>query len=224
MAIDIDGPRLEPTDGTPVRRLVIFLHGFGADGNDLIAIGEQWRALLPDAAFVSPHAPEACAMPGAGAGRQWFELTFRDPHEYWRGVNAAGPTLDAFIDKERDRYGLSDADVALVGFSQGTMMALHVGLRRRERLLAIVGYSGALAGPEHLKGQLTHKPPVLLLHGDRDEVIPIHMLFLALQGLTEAEVGAEFHIAAGLGHGIDPEGLVMGAQFLAGAAHGFQPR
>lgn len=154
-------------------------------------------------------------MPGAGAGRQWFELTFRDPGEYWRGVSRAGPGLDRFIDAERDRYGLSDADVALVGFSQGTMMALHVGLRRAQRLGAIVGYSGALAGPENLEAELTHKPPLLLVHGDRDEVIPIHMLFMAMQGLGKAEVPVEFHISQGIGHGIDPDGLRIGGHFLA---------
>ena len=218
MALDLDGPRLPPANGMPPRKLVIFLHGFGADGNDLIQIGRQWAEALPDAAFIAPHAPEPCAM--GGGGRQWFELTFRDPGEYWRGVSAAGPGLDRFIDRERDRYGLSDADVALVGFSQGTMMALHVGLRRAGRLGAIVGYSGALAGGEHLKDEITHKPPLLLVHGDRDEVIPIHMLFMALQGLTAAETPVEFHISHGIGHGIDQDGLYMGGHFIASSFAG----
>lgn len=215
MVLDLDGPRLPPASGTVPRKLVIFLHGFGADGNDLIAIGQQWREVLPDCAFVAPHAPQPCAMQGAGAGRQWFPLTFRDPDEYWRGVSQAGPGLDRFIDRERDRYGLRDCDVALVGFSQGTMMALHVGLRRAERLGAIVGFSGALAGGENLEKDITQKPPLLLVHGDRDEVIPIHMLFMALQSLSAVEAPVEFHISHGIGHGIDPDGIRMGGHFLA---------
>ncbi|MFN0264845.1 alpha/beta hydrolase [Tepidamorphus sp. 3E244] len=215
MALDLDGPRLPPANGQKPRKLVIFLHGYGADGNDLIQLGQQWATNMPDTAFVSPHAPEPCAMAGGGGGRQWFDLTFRDPNEYWRGVTKAGPGLDAFIDRERDRYGLRDSDVALVGFSQGTMMALHVGLRRANPLGAIVGYSGALAGGEHLKGDLKSRPPLLLVHGDRDDVIPIHMLFMALQGLSGAEVPVEFHISEGIGHGIDGEGLRIAGHFLA---------
>ncbi|MCB1472098.1 MAG: prolyl oligopeptidase family serine peptidase [Rhodobiaceae bacterium] len=217
MVLDLDGPRMPPANGRPARRLVIFLHGYGADGNDLIALGQQWAQILPDTAFVSPDAPEPCGMPGAAGGRQWFPLTFRDPNEYWRGVSQAGPVLDRFIDRERDRLGLSDADVALVGFSQGTMMALHVGLRRAQRLGAIVGYSGALAGGEHLKDELTQKPPLLLIHGDRDDVLPVQMLFMALQALADAGMAAEFHVSSGIGHGIDGEGLRMGGHFLASA-------
>ena len=140
----LDGPRLAPRSGK-TRQLVVFLHGFGADGNDLIDIGQHWQALLPDAAFVSPHAPQPCA--GAPYGRQWFGLTFRDPGERWRGVQEARPDLDAFLDQELASHGLADGDLALVGFSQGTMMALHTGLRRRTALAGIVGYSGVLVVP-----------------------------------------------------------------------------
>src|SRR3989449_10118723 len=125
---ELDGPRLEPRTG-PARQLVVFLHGYGADGNDLIDIGRAWQGLLPHAAFVSPHAPEPCAE--APVGRQWFPLTFRDPRERWRGVNAAAPGLDRFLDAELARHRLGDGPLALVGFSQGTMMAPHGGLRRR---------------------------------------------------------------------------------------------
>src|SRR5262245_48387881 len=124
---ELDGPRLEPR-AAPARQLVVFLHGYGADGNDLIDIGRAWQKLLPQAAFVSPHAPERCAM--APGGRQWFALTFRDPGERWTGVNAAAPLIDRFLDAELARHELPPSALALVGFSQGTMMALHVGLRR----------------------------------------------------------------------------------------------
>ena len=127
MAVTLDGPRLAAKSRT-AEQLVVFLHGYGANGNDLIAIGQQWRALLPGAAFVAPNAAEPCGqVPG---GRQWFRLTMRDPNERWIGVNKAAPLLDAFLDAELDRQGLDDSRLALVGFSQGTMLALHAGLRR----------------------------------------------------------------------------------------------
>jgi phospholipase/carboxylesterase len=141
---DLDGPRLDPRGGE-AKRLVIFLHGYGADGNDLIDLGRAWQEMLPQTAFVSPHAPEPCGQ--APVGKQWFALTFRDPDERWVGVNKAAPALEAFIDKELARWKLPPSALALVGFSQGTMMALHVGLRRATPLAAIVGYSGMLVLP-----------------------------------------------------------------------------
>ncbi len=217
MAAAIDGPRLEPRTG-PAKRLVVFLHGYGADGNDLIEIGRAWQPLMPDAAFVSPNAPEPCA--GAPMGRQWFALTFRDPDERWRGVNAAAPILNAFIDAELARRKLPPSALALVGFSQGTMMALHVGLRRPTPPAAIVGYSGLFvlpddAGPEVVAGEIKSRPPVLLIHGDRDELIPVQALFHATQALAALEVPTEWHISPGIGHGIDQEGLRHGGEFLA---------
>jgi phospholipase/carboxylesterase len=210
----LDGPRLPARNGK-AKHLVVFLHGYGADGNDLIGIGRQWSQLLPDAAFVSPHAPEPCGM--SPMGKQWFALTFRDPDERWRGVNQARPALDAFLDAELARHGLDDLKLALVGFSQGTMMALHVGLRRKSIPGCIVGYSGVLVGDEHLKSELIQKPPVLLVHGDQDEVIPPQALFLSAQGLGAAEVPVEWHMSQGVGHGIDPEGLMHGVSFIAKA-------
>src|SRR5476649_1454469 len=141
----LDGPRIEPRSGT-ARHLVVFLHGYGADGNDLIDIGRTWQGLLPDAAFVSPHAPRPCGQ--APVGREWFPLTFRDPNERWVGVQAAAPGLNNFLDAELKRRNLPPQALALVGFSQGTMMALHVGLRRPVAPAAIVGYSGMLCTPK----------------------------------------------------------------------------
>ena len=217
MAAELDGPRLEPRAGA-ARRLVVFLHGYGADGNDLIEIGRAWQALIPQAAFVSPHAPEPCGQ--APIGRQWFELTFRDPDECWVGVNKAAPMLNGFVDAELARRNLPPSALALVGFSQGTMMALHVGLRRATAPLAVVGYSGQLSLPEEadadaLAGEISSRPPVLLVHGDRDELIPVQALFHAAQGLAALGVPVEWHIAQGVGHGIDPEGLRHGGEFLA---------
>ena len=210
----IDGPRLPPKSGT-ARQLVVFLHGYGADGNDLLALGKQWQAWLPDAAFASPHAPEPCAM--SPAGRQWFGLTMRDPNERWLGVNTAQPVLDAFLDAELARYGLNDSKLALVGFSQGTMMALHTGLRRRTAPAAILGFSGVLVGPEHLSeaAHLPKPPPVMLIHGEADDVIPVDSLFVSADALADAQIPCQWHLSPGIGHSIDGGGLAHGGLFLA---------
>jgi phospholipase/carboxylesterase len=217
MAAQLDGPRIAPQSGR-TRQLVVFLHGYGADGNDLIEIGRAWQPLLPDAAFVSPHAPRPCGQ--APVGREWFPLTFRDPDERWNGVNAAGPILNQFLEAELQRHGLSPAALALVGFSQGTMMALHVGLRRPAAPAAIVGYSGLLVAPasgalEAMHHEIVARPPVLLVHGDQDDLIPAQALFQSAQGLAALGVPVEWHLSQGIGHGIDGEGLRHGGEFLA---------
>jgi len=217
MAAELDGPRLEPRSGK-AKRLVVFLHGYGADGNDLIEIGRAWQPLLADTAFVSPHAPEPCAQ--APVGRQWFPLTFRDPDERWVGVNKAAPGLEKFLEQELARRQLPPSALALVGFSQGTMMALHAGLRRAVAPAAIVGYSGIFvlannAAPEMIAADIRARPPVLLVHGDRDDLIPVQALFHAAQGLAAIGIPTEWHISHGVGHGIDAEGLRHGGEFLA---------
>jgi phospholipase/carboxylesterase len=217
MAAELDGPRLAPKSG-PARQLVVFLHGYGADGNDLIDIGRAWQQLLPHAAFASPHAPEPCGQ--APTGRQWFPLAARTPQESWNGVNKAAPILQRFLDSELERHKLPPAALALVGFSQGTMMSLHAGLRRAVAPAAIVGYSGRLVVPpnadsEAFAAEITSRPPVLLVHGDRDDLIPPQALFQATQGLSAVEVPVEWHLSPGIGHGIDGEGLRHGGEFLA---------
>jgi phospholipase/carboxylesterase len=216
MAAELDGPRLNPRSGA-ARQLVVFLHGYGADGNDLIDIGRAWQQYLPQAAFASPHAPEPCGQ--APAGRQWFPLTDRNPDERWLGVNKAAPLLQRFLDAELNRHRLPQTALALVGFSQGTMMALHVGLRRATAPAAIVGYSGLLVLPpqadiEALAAEITSRPSVLLVHGDRDDLIPPQALFQAAQGLAALGLSVEWHLSAGVGHGIDAEGLRHGGEFL----------
>jgi phospholipase/carboxylesterase len=218
MAALLDGPRLAPQSGA-ARQLVVFLHGYGADGHDLIDIGRAWQQYLPHAAFASPHAAEPCGQ--APTGRQWFPLTFRDPNERWRGVNKAAPQLEQFIDAELARHKLPPSALALVGFSQGTMMALHVGLRRATAPAAIVGYSGILVTPpqqaelDAFASSMKSRPPVLLVHGDRDDLIPVQALFQAAQGLAALELPVEWHLSPGIGHGIDAEGLRHGGEFLA---------
>jgi phospholipase/carboxylesterase len=220
MTAELDGPRLAPRSGR-ARHLVVILHGYGADGNDLIEIAKVWQPLLPDAAFVAPHAPEPCEQ--APTMRQWFALTSRlaDSSERWVGVNKARPVLERFIDAELARLGLPASALALVGFSQGTMMALHVGLRRAVPPAAIVGYSGLLVLPpdgdlDTFAAEIGVRPPVLLIHGQEDDVIPAQALFQATDVLAALGVPTQWHMSAGVGHSIDPEGLRHGGEFLAG--------
>jgi phospholipase/carboxylesterase len=217
MTPQINGPRLPAASGT-ADRLVVFAHGYGADGNDLIGLGRHWQRLLPTAAFASPHAPERCAM--SPMGYQWFGITRMQPDEMLRGVERAAPVLNALIDAELARLNLDSSKLALVGFSQGTMMSLHVGLRRAVPPAAIVGFSGALPGAEKLSAEIVGRPPVLLVHGDADEMIPVQALHAAANGLGAAGVPVRWHISRGTGHGIAPDGLDLAGRFLADAFAG----
>lgn len=209
----LSGPSAPPVSNGEARQLVVLLHGVGADGNDLIGLAPYFAEALPDAAFVAPDAPFAFDM--APFGRQWFSLADLRPEAVAAGVRRAAPMLDAFIDAELKRRGLADEQLALLGFSQGGMMALHVALRRPRACAAVLGYSGLLAAPESLGAEIRSRPPVLLVHGDADEVVPVRNLPAAAAALTAAGVGVETVRRPGLGHGIDAEGIARGAAFLA---------
>lgn len=209
---ELDGPRFGPAAGGPAQQLVILLHGLGADGQDLIGIAPHWAQVLPNAAFVSPNAPFPCDM--APYGYQWFSVQDRSPEAMLAGVRMAASPLDAFIDQELENAGLDESKTALVGFSQGTMMSLFVGPRRARALAGIVGFSGRLIAPELLVQEIKSRPPVLLAHGTADEVVPYSSLEHAKQGLTAAGIPVETLSCPGIGHGIDQNGLVRGAEFL----------
>lgn len=193
--------------------MVILLHGYGSNGADLMGLVPYWRASLPDTVFMAPNAPETC--PGAPGGYQWWSLTDLGRESRAAGVRQAAPRVNAFIDMHRTAYDLPNSKVALVGFSQGTMMALHVGPRRSEALAGVVGYSGMLADAEALQTEMKTRPPLLLIHGDADPMVPF-----AAMGQAEAEcerLGFEVdtYAARGLGHSIDEAGLRLGGEFLA---------
>ncbi len=212
MLLRLGGPTQPPASGGKPRRLVVMLHGLGADGSDLIGLAPYWAPLLPEAEFLSPDAPFPCDM--APFGRQWFSLQDRTPSAILAGVRAAAPILDAFLDEALEARGLDETSLALVGFSQGTMMSLYVGLRRAAAPAAIVGFSGALIGAETLAQEIRARPPVLLVPGDADEVVPPQALPLAESGLQAAGVPVEVLSCPGLGHGIDEAGLKRGGEFL----------
>ncbi len=212
MPMTLSGPSRPPLAGGKPRRLVILLHGLGADGDDLIGLQQYWGRLLPEAEFVSPNAPFPCDM--APYGYQWFSVQDRSPPAVLAGVRAAAPSLDAFIDEELQKRGLDASEAALVGFSQGTMMSLYVGMRRNKPLAGILGYSGRLIAPELLASELRSRPRVLLVHGTDDPLVPFESLAQAESALKNAEVPVETLACPGVEHAIDPEGLQRGGQFL----------
>lgn len=212
MLMTLSGPSRPPLAGGRPRKLVILLHGLGADGNDLIGLQQYWGRLLPEAEFISPNAPFPCDM--APYGYQWFSAQDRTPAAVLAGVRAAAPLLDGFIDEALQKRDLSDGDVALVGFSQGTMMSLFVGLRRVRPVAGILGYSGRLIAPELLASELRSRPPVLLVHGTEDPLVPFESMTSAEAALRQAGVPVETLACPGIEHAIDPAGLERGGRFL----------
>ena len=212
MRLTLEGPSRPPRAGGKPKSLVVLLHGLGSDGNDLISLAPYWAPLLPDTEFVAPNAPFPCDM--APVGYQWFSFQERTSAAVLGGVRAAAPFLDAFLDEALEARGLDESRLALVGFSQGTMMSLHVGLRRAKPLAGIVGYSGRLLGEETLAEELRSKPPVLLMHGTADEIVPFDSLALAEESLKALGVPVTTVRRPGLGHSIDEIELAKGGEFL----------
>lgn len=210
--IELDGPALGPANGGEARKLVVLLHGYGADGNDLAGLAPYFAQVLPDALFVSPNAPHPCEM---GFGYQWFSIQNPDPALRMEQIGEAEAILNAFIDRQLADLGLSDDRLALVGFSQGTMMSLYTAPRRAAPCACIMGYSGRLEGGDRLPDEIRSRPPVTLVHGDQDPLLPVEMMEYAAETLRANGIDVETHLRPGLGHGIDEEGLRIGMAFLA---------
>ena len=208
----VNGKSLQPRSGAAPRQIVVLLHGYGSNGGDMIALAPHWQEALPDALFLAPHAPQRCAM--MGAGYQWWGLSGFAPSALTAGAASAAPAIDAFIDKKLEQYALTEAELALVGFSQGTMMALHVGLRRPRAVAAVVGFSGMLTSTADLAKDFA-KPPVLLVHGTADPVVPVAALHLAESELRRLGVAVTTHVSFGVAHSVDPVGLRLGRDFVA---------
>ena len=193
---NLTGPRHPPVNGLSARKLVIFLHGLGADGNDLIDLAPLWAEQMPDTEFVSPHAPYQYDM--APQGRQWFSIKEYTPKEMLAGVRGAAPILLDFIGKELQRTGLTPGKLALVGFSQGTMMGLFVALHHLTPLAGVLGYSGRMIEADTEENEVKSRPPILLVHGDSDDLLPPSAMLEPTQCLASLEDPAQWHICSNL--------------------------
>ncbi len=213
--VPLAGPSVPPAAGGSPQQLVVLLHGLGSDGNDLISLAPYWQRLLPHARFVSPHAPFPFDM--APMGRQWFSLQDWSAEAMEQGARIAAPSLQAFVQGEIQRLALTPADVALVGFSQGTMMSLFCAPRWEQAIAGVVGYSGALLAPGRLAAELRSRPPVILIHGERDDIVPISSMDTAIEALTDAQISVRGYRRPGLAHGIDMKGIELAGEFLVQA-------
>lgn len=213
MNTSLTGPE-RPAASGEADSLVIFVHGYGADGNDLIGLADPLAPHLPRTRFMAPNAPERCT--NNPMGFQWFPIPWMDGSTEAQALASAeksfgllGDLLDSVAET-----GMSPERTILFGFSQGTMMSLHVGLRRMAPVAAIVGFSGRLLMPETLEADIASRPPVLLVHGDADPVVPFESLALAAEALSNAGVSTQTFVSRGVGHGIAPDGLTLALRFM----------
>jgi phospholipase/carboxylesterase len=211
----VNGSSLQPLSGGSPKQIVLLLHGYGSKGADLITLAPHWQRDLPDALFLAPNAPQR--LSNQSSGYQWWPLAAFTPQALASGAASAAPAIDAFIERKLHQYELTEASLAIVGFSQGTMMALHVGLRRPRKVAAIIGYSGMLTGGHELSHFPITRPPVLLVHGSADPVVPVAALYAAKTELEHLGIYVTTHISQGLGHSLDLEGLRIGGEFVVRA-------
>ena len=207
---ELQGPEIAPRDGLPPDQLVILLHGYGSNGRDLIELAHPFSQSLPRAHFIAPDAPEICEI--SPFGFQWFSLLDRSPEQMRAGVMATAPQVEAFIEQQLERFQLTPQQLVLVGFSQGTMLSLQVGLNSDPALAGILGYSGRLLDSDGLKVNPVHR--VMLVHGTEDDVVPYDCSVEAKARLSEVKINAELVKCKGLGHSIDQTGLISGLLFL----------
>lgn len=210
----------------PARSAVVFLHGYGASGDDLIDFSAFLTGNLPDTAFYAPHAPEPCEL--APFGFQWFSLQTYDPEMLRRdprtlpraledlaeGAKLHAGILNDYLSAVMERHGIGPERLAVIGFSQGTMMAFEATLRREVPVAAVVGFSGGFVGASRLEAEIRCRPPVQLVHGDADDVVPVGAMALAEHALAAAGLDVRSHVCRGLGHGIDPAGMFVARDFL----------
>jgi len=207
--------RKEPVSGD-TRSIVVFLHGYGANGADLLGLADPLGEHLPDTLFIAPDAPEHCA--GSPMGYQWFPIPWIDgssEEENRRGMLSAVDDLNAFLDAVMVDEDVLPEQVVLFGFSQGTMMSLHVAPRRDDPVAGVVAFSGRLLEPDLLEDEVTSRMPILLVHGDQDDVVPVQALPEAAEALQSAGFKEVFaHIQKGTAHGIAPDGLSVALAFM----------
>jgi len=208
----LSGPMLAPKSGVPARQIMVLLHGYGADGQDLLGLGWEWRELFADMLFVAPNAPAPCAQNPAGF--EWFPLNVDRIAERIEGVATARPVIVNFLEDLWAQTGLGAAQTILCGFSQGAMMALHVGTSLEQELRGVLAFSGALTPAEGMEAGRFAKPPIALIHGELDQVVDSELSREANALLLSRGFESRLHISPGTGHGIAPDGLEFATAFL----------
>ncbi len=204
---------IEPLSKEKPKKLMLFLHGYGASGEDLIDLAQEFKHSVPNAHFISPNAPFSLSHPSM-SGYQWFSLENYDPKIIYPQILEANRILDIFIDSQLERFGLNHQDLIIVGFSQGAMMAMYNSLRRHKTNAGIIAYSGKLILPSWLGEGINSKPKICLIHGKNDEVLPFEDFLEAKKLLEQEQIPFEHHALEGLGHGIDHHGIRIGRDFL----------
>ncbi len=211
---ELSGPVFEPASKRPANSIVLLLHGYGANGEDLIGLAPPLSQALPDTVFLSPNAPFPCEGNPIG-GFQWFDVWENEGKDRIKAVRYAADIVKAYITAELEKRDLDFSRMVFLGFSQGTMLSLHLGLRLENPCGAIVGYSGRLEAPKLLEKEIRTRPPVMLIHGEEDPLLPVEMMDAAETELRANHVDVSSFRRPGLGHGIDPEGLKLGAAFIS---------
>ena len=209
----LEGPRIENYSGKKPSSIIILLHGYGSNGEDLFSLAPVLSEKFPETVFISPNAPFPCKLSG-GYGYEWFDIEDRSDSIMFNGVKAASEIFNSFIDNELKKYNLSDNQLALIGFSQGTMVAIHSGLSRKNKCSCILGYSGSLLGNKTYLDNVESKPPIFLYHGESDDVVSVESSKLAAEKLISIGIEVELSTEISLGHSISQRGLSMGTEFL----------
>ncbi|MFT6332476.1 MAG: phospholipase/carboxylesterase [Lentimonas sp.] len=204
----------EPLSKQKPKKLIIFLHGYGSSGDNLIGLSKEFEKAAPDAHFISPNAPFSLNYPMMMGGYQWFPLDNRDPKVMYPKVLEANEILDAFISSQLNKFELTRKDVILIGFSQGSMMAMFNGLKNEEQGSGIIAYSGRLILPSWLGCEIKSKPKICLIHGKDDEVVTFDNFLEAKKILTTEQIPFEDHALNNLGHSIDFKGVKIAKEFL----------
>jgi phospholipase/carboxylesterase len=211
MTNTLTGPMKAPDAANP-DALIVFLHGYGANGQDLFGMEPHFRRAAPTALIAAPNAP--LDLPGAAGGKMWFPITRIDPNEMARGCAEASPAIHSYLDMLLHDHAIKPSRLILIGFSQGCMLTLHVGPRRADRPAGLIGFSGVLCDGERLLTEARHRPPVLLVHGQEDNVVPVGALYQSMQGLAAAGFFPLASIEPGLPHGIGNHGLQLALEFV----------
>lgn len=208
----LNDEKLMPKNGEKVERIVVIIHGLGDSAEGIIGLGEAFQPHMPSTLFVAPDAPDPCEF--SPFGFQWFSAQDWTPSVVLEGIKKAAPKLNAYLDQLMEEYGLTPDKVALVGFSQGTMMSLFIAPRREKAFAGVLGYSGALIGGEELVGERKANPPIMLVHGTHDDVVPFAAMDRARMGLQAVNMNVEVVPCPGVAHSIDDLGLTQGILFL----------